>query len=60
MALHMKRMNGSFLVQVSELYTHVLSVLDSDVGAPVVKKHKDWYRMSQGKAQFYLAVAHVS
>ena len=46
--------------QVSEMYSFVVSVLESEVGGIVTKKHKDWTKLCQMKAQYFMAVAYVS
>ena len=47
------------VVQVAEYYQSVLMVLESDVGAAVVKKFKDWPKLLQIKTIYYTSIAHV-
>ena len=42
------------------MYSFVVSVLESEVGGIVTKKHKDWTKLCQMKAQYFMAVAYVS
>ena len=46
--------------QVSEMYSFVVSVLESEVGSIITKKHKDWAKLCQMKGQYYMAAAYVS
>ncbi len=42
------------------MYSFVVTVLESEVGGIVTKKHKDWTKLCQMKGQYYMAAAYVS
>ena len=48
-----------YIIQVAQYYQSVVTVLESNVGAPLVKKHKDWIKSLQMKCSYYTAIAHV-
>ena len=48
-----------YIIQVAQYYQSVVTVLESNVGAPLVKKHKDWIKSLQIKCAYYTAIAHV-
>ena len=41
------------------MYSFAVTVLESEVGGIVTKKHKDWTKLCQMKAQYYMATAYV-
>jgi tyrosine-protein phosphatase non-receptor type 23 len=46
-------------MQVAQYYQSVVIVLESEVGAALIKKYKDWVKLLSIKSSYYTAVAHV-